>query len=668
MAKQPQMANPDKRAETNVCGIVGYLNLNNEKLDGSRELIGAMCHSIFHRGPDEEGSIVIDSAALGMTRLSIIDLSTGQQPIPNSDESAWIVFNGEIYNYKEIREHLLAKGHKFKTASDTESIVHLYEEYGVDCLQHLEGMFAFAIWDRAKQRLFIARDRMGEKPLHWGIFDGQFIFGSEIKGLLAHPSVKRELNPAALMKYLALEYVPAPSSIFKGINKLMPAHYLIVENGQVSIKNYWNPSPQPCKLNEQEASERLMELLRRSIELRLISDVPLGIFLSGGIDSSGIAAIATKITGRPIKTFSIGFADRSFDESEHALAVSKHIESDHKVVTFKPDLAFETMTELWGYLDEPIADASIVPTYFLSKMTKQNVTVALAGEGGDELFGGYPTYQAHGMAALWRTVPGPLRRNFIEPALRKLPVSLNNLSFDYKVKRFISAVDEPPMRRHLRWMGSIPIKEQAGLLTPEIYAMARAGNLSENEEELFDAPGFDRVLMPSSAGKDAAEAAMRLDMSTYLPDDLLVKSDRASMAASLEVRLPFLAYPLVEFALSLPTSMKLNHTNTKLLLRKTVAPLLPEYILKRPKKGFGIPVGKWLKSEFRPIVDELLDDAFLRQQGIFQAEYVRALLKQHDDGLADRRKELWTILQFQWWWRKFFMASRASELVTNCKH
>lgn len=648
-----------------MCGIVGYLNLNGEKLDSSKELIGNMCHTIAHRGPDEEGSIVIDAAALGMTRLSIIDLSTGQQPIPNSDESAWIVFNGEIYNYKEIRELLVKKGHTFKTSSDTESIVHLYEEFGVDCLDYLEGMFAFAIWDRAKQRLFIARDRMGEKPLHWGVFDGKFVFGSELKGLLAHPSVTKDLNPEALMRYLALEYIPAPNSIFKGIHKLMPAHYMIVEGGNVTIKNYWSPKAEKSKLSEAEASERLMELLRKSIELRLISDVPLGIFLSGGIDSSAIAAIATEISGKQIKTFSVGFSDKSFDESDHALAVAKHIGSDHKVVTFEPDLAFETMTELWNYLDEPIADASIIPTYFLSKMTKESVTVALAGDGGDELFGGYPTYQAHGMADTWKVIPKSLRHGFIEPALRKLPVSLNNLSFDFKVKRFISAVDEPTMRRHLRWMGSFPLKEHSNLLNPQIFDTFPD---TVNEEELFDSPGSSRIIMPASAGRDNADTAMRLDLSTYLPDQLLAKSDRASMAASLEVRMPFLAYPLVDFALSLPTSMKVNSSNTKLLLRRAVAPLLPEAILKRPKKGFGIPVGKWLKNEFRPIVDELLDTDFLRSQGIFQPEYVRALLKQHNDGTADRRKELWTLLQFQWWWRKFFMATKPSELAFKTKH
>lgn len=643
-----------------MCGIVGYLNLDGEKLDGSKKIISQMCQSIFHRGPDEDGMIVIDSAALGMTRLSIIDLTTGQQPIANGDESAWIVFNGEIYNYKELQELLRKKGRTLRTSSDTEVIVQLYDEFGVDCLQYLEGMFAFAIWDRDKRRLFIARDRMGEKPLHWGIFGGQLIFGSEIKGILAHPNAQRELNPEALMRYLALEYIPAPHSIFKGINKLMPAHYMVIENGDVSIRNYWNPSTKQIKISEPEAREQLMALLKKSIELRLIADVPLGIFLSGGIDSSAIAAIASQLKGEPIKTFSIGFADKSFDESAHALAVAKHIGSDHKVMTFEPELAFETMQDLWQILDEPLADASILPTFFLSRLTKKHVTVALAGEGGDELFGGYPTYQAHGMAKLWSALPRPLRRGLIEPALRKLPVSHNNLSFDFKVKRFISAAEEPTLRRHLRWMGSIRRSEHKHLLTRDIL---NACSLSENEDELFDSP-FNRLMMPSSSIGDDPTLAMHLDLSTFLPDQLLVKSDRASMAASLELRLPFLAYPLVEFALSLPTSLKVNATNTKVILRNTAAPLLPEYILKRPKKGFGIPVAKWIKSDFRPIVDEFLNENFLRSQGIFEPAYVRNLLKQHDEGIADRRKELWTILQFQWWWKKYLGTPRESSILS----
>src|SRR5262249_37868300 len=373
------------------------------------------------------------------TRLSIIDVAGGHQPIGNEDGSVWIVFNGEIYNFHELRDRLLKHGHRFATRSDTETVVHLYEEYGVECLNYLEGMFAFAIWDGDRQRLFIARDRLGEKPLHWGIFDGQLIFSSEIKGILAHPKATRAVDPGALQRYLALEYVPAPHSIFKGIEKLMPAHYMLVEAGQVKTGRYWEPVACPTELPEQEAAEKLVHLLSESTRLRLISDVPLGVFLSGGIDSSSIAALASAGGGERLKTFSIGFADKSFDESEHARAIAAYIGCDHHVSTFTAEVGFTMMEELWQVLDEPLADASIIPTYFLSKMTREVVTVALAGEGGDELFGGYPTYQAHRLASVWNSLPAPVRRGILEPAIRKLPVSLNNLSFDYKAKRFVSA-------------------------------------------------------------------------------------------------------------------------------------------------------------------------------------------------------------------------------------
>jgi asparagine synthase (glutamine-hydrolysing) len=629
-----------------MCGIVGYLNLNGSALDPSEPIIREMCHSIEHRGPDEEGSTIIGPVALGMTRLSIIDLSTGQQPIPNEDKTIWIVFNGEIYNFHELQQLVLEKGHKLSTHSDTEVIVHLYEEYGVDCLQHLEGMFAFAIWDSNKQRLLLARDRMGEKPLHYGVFDGKLVFGSELKGLLAHPaaSAKRELDLLALQKYLAMEYVPAPSSIFAGIEKLMPAHYLLVEGGQLKTGCYWEPKIVEQNWSEQEAQERLMALLRKSIELRLIADVPLGVFLSGGIDSSAIAALASGLSSEKLKTFSIGFKDASFDESAHAQLVSDHLGTDHHTAWFTPDLAESTLMELWEYLDEPLADASIVPTYFLSKMTKRNVKVALAGEGGDELFGGYPTYTAHTLANLWNGVPAIFRRGLIEPAIRSLPVSHNNLSFDYKAKRFISAAGQPALTRHLHWMGSFPLSEHPRLMRAGLATLTR-------EDELYK-PHF----AIHGSTPDVVNEVMRLDLNTYLPDDLLVKSDRASMAASLEVRLPFLAYPLVEFALSLPSSLKIRGLKTKYLLKKAVTPHLPESIIKRPKKGFGIPVAKWLRSDFKPLVDELLSDSYIRHQQLFDYAYVSELLQQHMSGAADRRKELWTLFMFQMWWRKFFDA------------
>lgn len=635
-----------------MCGIVGYLNINGESLNPDEKLLEPMCHSITHRGPDERGSIIVGPAALGMTRLSIIDLATGQQPIANEDESAWIVFNGEIYNFHELQKLVLSKGHTLRTNSDTEVIVHLYEEFGVDCLQYLEGMFAFALWDKSKRRLFVARDRMGEKPLHYGVFEGQLIFGSELKGILAHPRARRELDPIALQKYLALEYVPAPHSIFKGITKLMPGHYLVAENGEITTRSYWDPlakaangagsaSKASAAMSEGEAAEKLIELLNRSTRLRLISDVPLGVFLSGGIDSSAIAALAARNREEPVKTFSIGFSDKSFDESEHAKRVADHVGTQHHIAIFEPGMARETLEELWNFLDEPLADGSIVPTFFLSKMTREHVKVALAGEGGDELFGGYPTYQAHKLAGIWSSFPAVIRRGILEPAIRGLPVSHNNLSFDYKAKRFISAAAEEPVARHLKWMGSIQIAHQKELIQPALLSLTK-------DEELFLPPAPN-----GKQDKDVVAEIMHLDMTTYLPDDLLVKSDRASMAASLEVRLPFLAYPLVEFAVSLPSHLKVKGLTTKYLLKKAVTPYLPAENIKRPKKGFGIPVAKWLKQDFKPLVDELLCEEFVRKQGIFQWTYVDRLLNEHRDGRFDRRKELWTLFMFQWWWRKF---------------
>lgn len=628
-----------------MCGIVGYLNLNGTPIDPSERWIDKMCHSIAHRGPDEEGKKILGPVSLGMTRLSIIDLSTGQQPIANEDETIWIVFNGEIYNFHELQKLVRDRGHVLRTSSDTEVIVHLYEEFGLDCLNYLEGMFAFAIWDTTKDRLLVARDRMGEKPLHYGVFDGQLVFGSELKGVLAHPIAysKRELDLEALQKYLAMEYVPAPSSIFKGISKLRPAHYLLVEKGQLKTECYWEPRVLKDKLTEQEATDRLVELLSESIKLRLIADVPLGVFLSGGVDSSAIAALATRVRPEKLKTFSIGFTETSFDESEHAKLVADHLGTDHNVAWFTPDLARETLEELWTYLDEPLADASIVPTFFLSKMTRQHVKVALAGEGGDELFGGYPTYQAHQLANVWTSVPGVLRKGLLEPAIRSLPVSHNNLSFDYKAKRFIASAAMPDVERHFHWMGSIPLKEHKQLM--------RQGLATLTQQDQLYSPHFRYAGLDPN---DVVSKIMQLDLTTYLPDDLLVKSDRASMAASLEVRLPFLAYPLVEFALSLPASLKLRGMTTKYLLKKAVTPLLPESIIKRPKKGFGIPVAKWLRADFKPMVDELFSREFIEKQGIFEYVFIARLLQEHESLQFDRRKELWTLFMFQWWWRKFF--------------
>lgn len=637
-----------------MCGIAGYLNLNGHDLDVHRSHLPAMCASIFHRGPDEEGTMVLGPVALGMRRLSIIDLLSGQQPITNEDKTIWIVFNGEIYNFQELTKKLIDLGHKFATKCDTEAIVHLYEEYGVDCLQHLEGMFAFAIYDTNKKRLFIARDRMGEKPLHWCVFNNQFIFGSEIKAILAHPDAGRELNPQALQEYLALEYVPAPSTIFRNIHKLPAGSYLLVENGQVKIDSYWSPRITRSKISFHDACDKVIELLDRSIKLRLISDVPLGIFLSGGIDSSGLTALAAHHVNQPLKTFSIGFADRSFDESSWARQVAEHIGCQHHEAEFTPAVAVSSLEALLRVLDEPIADASILPTTFLSKITRQSVTVALSGEGGDELFGGYPTYIAHRLAHLWNTVPQPLRTKVLAPLIFSLPVSNNNLSFDFKLKRFIAGAEYPPAVRHFKWMGSIAPSEHDQLINPGIFN-GTGSQLVGTHADLVDSLAKSRWLMKDlDKMSDVADLAMRLDISAFLADQLLVKADRASMSVSLECRLPFLAYPLVEFALSVPSDYKLRQFTTKHLLRQSFGRYLPPEITHRAKKGFGIPVAKWLKGEFKPLVDQFLEPRYIKRQGVLQWSYVERLIDEHNQQRFDRRKELWTLLMFQLWWDKFF--------------
>lgn len=631
-----------------MCGIVGYFNLNGAELPPEQETLKAMCASIYHRGPDEEGRKVIGPAALGMRRLAIIDLKSGQQPITNETGDIWLIFNGEIYNFHELKAMLVARGHSFSTQSDTETIVHLFEDFGVGCLEHLEGMFAFALFDTRNNTLFLARDRMGEKPLHWAIVDGSLVFSSEIKSILLHPKIPRELDIEALQQYLLLEYVPAPRSIFKGINKLPPAHYLLVKDGEVSIKKYWEPKIETITMSEDDAAETLLEVLERSVQLRLISDVPLGVFLSGGIDSSIVAALAAKHTSGRLKTFSIGFQDESFDESQFAKTVADRLGTEHHVATFDSQMALSIMEELWNYLDEPMADASILPTFYLSKMTKRSVTVALSGEGGDELFGGYPTYQAHRLTSVWNTLPRALKSAVLEPLIRALPASYNNLSVDYKLKRFIASAQLPVVHRHLRWMGAMPMKAQESLIREKVLQV-NAGS----EQEIFSNLAAKMYRVNSRSGSNSIDTAMLLDMVTYLPDDLLFKSDRASMAASLEARLPFLAFPVVEFALSLPTSYKLKGLTTKYLLKKAARPSLPSSIVSRPKKGFGIPVAKWLRQDLKPLVDQYLCRSFIENQGLFNSQAIDQLLNEHNSGRVDHRKELWTLLTFQCWWSRF---------------
>src|SRR6476660_4768212 len=455
-----------------MCGITGWANLDSHAPppDGARDLLHSMCERMVHRGPDSEGLFVTSGVALGMRRLAIIDLVTGEQPVFNQDRSVAVVLNGEIYNYREVRADLEKRGHRFRTESDTEVLPHLYDEYGRDMVQHLNGMFAFALWDEKRKRLFIARDRFGEKPLYWGVFDRQLLFASEPKVLLAHPSVKPNLNLNALRQYLSFDYVPAPLSIYEGISKLPAAHTLTLEDGEITIARYWRLSyetRQPVP-SVDEAADQLRDLLADAVKMRLVSDVPLGILLSGGIDSSVVAALAVRASSETVKTFSIGFAEASFDESQYARAVAKFLGTDHHEERFSASLAANLVSEIGSWMDEPISDPSVVPTFLLSRFTRKHVTVALGGDGGDELFAGYPMYAGHRWAAIYERVPKAIRNGIVEPLVRRLPVKTKNLSLDYKALRFVSGTKYDRVARHHIWFGSFNPIEQEMLLTPEV--------------------------------------------------------------------------------------------------------------------------------------------------------------------------------------------------------
>src|SRR6476659_5013779 len=457
-----------------MCGITGWATLDSHAPppDGARDLLHAMCERMLHRGPVSEGLFVSKGVALGMRRLAIIDLITGEQPVFNEDKSIAVILNGEIYNYRELRSDLEKRGHSFRSASDTEVLPHLYEEYGDDMVRELNGMFAFALWDSNRRRLLIARDRFGEKPLYWGVFDKTLLFASEPKVLLAHPSVRPSLNLQALRQYLSFDYVPAPLSIYEGINKLPAAYKLTLEDGRVNVERYWRLSyktaePVPA---EDDAADRLRELLADAVRMRLVADVPLGVLLSGGVDSSSIAALAVAASSEAVKTFSISFAEASFDESAYARRVAKFLGTDHHEERLSANLAANLVSEIGAWMDEPFSDPSLVPTYLLSRFTRKHVTVALGGDGGDELFAGYPMYAGHRLAEIYRRLPRVLRAGMIEPLIGLLPVKTKNLSFDYKALRFVAGAKYDPVTRHHVWFGSFSPEEQTELLTYEALA------------------------------------------------------------------------------------------------------------------------------------------------------------------------------------------------------
>lgn len=637
-----------------MCGITGWANLDFHAPppESARELLHAMCERMVHRGPDSEGLFVSNGVALGMRRLAIIDLVTGEQPVFNEDKSVTVVLNGEIYNYRELRADLERRGHAFRSASDTEVLPHLYEEYGDNMIRHLNGMFSFALWDTRKRRLLLARDRFGEKPLYWGIFDNTLLFASEPKVLLAHPAVKPSLNLNALRQYLSFDYVPAPLSIYDGINKLPAAHKLTLEDGKVCVERYWQLSyktadPVP---SENEAADYLRELLADAVRMRLVSDVPLGVLLSGGVDSSSVAALAVAASSEPVKTFSISFAEASFDESAYARSVAKFLGTDHHEERLSANLAANLVSEIGAWMDEPFSDPSLVPTYLLSRFTRKHVTVALGGDGGDELFAGYPMYAGLRWAEIYKRVPASLRASVIEPLVKLLPVKTKNLSFDYKALRFVTGARYDTVARHHVWFGSFTPEEQMQVMTPEALAASEG-----------DVYAQARQFAEECDSEDLVTRMQNVDTRLYLAEDILTKVDRASMAVSLEVRAPFLDPRVAEFAASLPSNYKLRGHKTKYILKKAVRELMPPFVTRRGKKGFGVPVAEWLKVKLRPMARDLLSPERIRRAGVFNADYVARLQDEHERGVANHRKLLWTLLMFELWHESFVETPRRIE-------
>ncbi len=624
-----------------MCGITGWVNLEQATPQHHNEgVLHSMCESIVHRGPDSEGVWMDDRVALGMRRLSIIDLKTGDQPVFSEDKGVIAMINGELYNFREVRAELEKRGHKFRTQTDVEIVPHLYQLYGDDFVDHINGMFAISLWDEKKKKLILARDRFGEKPLYYGVFAGQLLYASEPKALLAHPSVSAELNLDALRQYLSFDYVPAPQSIYKGIFKLPAAHMLIVENGEIQTRRYWNLTwnKNGQVRSIEKAAKELRELLSDAVRMRLVADVPLGILLSGGVDSSTVAAFAVQHATEKVKTFSIGFEEDSFDESRYARQVAHHLGTEHYEATLSVDTAADLISDIGSWLDEPLSDGSLIPTFMLARFVRHHVTVALGGDGGDELFAGYPMYYGHKVAQMYRRVPEFVRSGLIEPIVKRLPVSTDNLSFEYRAKRFVRSSGYDAVARHHSWFGSFTEAEQASLLTNDAKGKT-AGDIYSSA----------RVLLDLCDASSEVERMQFLDLNFYMAEDILTKVDRASMAVSLETRAPFLDPRIGQFAASLPLDYKLHGNKGKYILKKAVAELLPGEILNRGKKGFGIPIAEWLKGRLNPLMHDLLSPQRLRTQGLFDHTYVQTLINEHEKGIASHHKQLWTLLVFQLW-------------------
>ena len=621
-----------------MCGIAGVVSATRES-NITEALVREMCNRIIHRGPDDEGIFVANGAGLGMRRLSIIDLSGGHQPVFNEDGSAWIVFNGEIYNFPELRAQLQSRGHSFYTKTDTEVIIHLYEEVGADCVQKLRGMFGLAIYDSRKRKLVLARDRLGKKPLHYAFVNGNLYFGSEIKSILAVVPELAEVNSQALLEYLSYGYVPDPITAYTNVHKLPPGHLLEFENGEVRIRQYWD-LPQygtHAPSSEEECLEELEARLFEATRIRLISDVPLGAFLSGGTDSSTIVALMARASASPVKTFSIGFKKDDFNESDYARIVARKFGTDHHEMILEPDVV-ETVEELTNSLEEPFGDSSMLPTYYVSQMARRHVTVALSGDGGDEIFAGYDRYRIHSNRRIFEYVPEWARRFYRNQVFPLLPHSMKGRKFSYNVSL-------PWRERYVDGLSFVPAFERdAPLLSDDFRKVLHRSDDPQNLLLRYFA---------KAPARDPVSELLYVDTKTYLVADILTKVDRMSMLNSLEVRVPILDHQFVEWVTGLPSEWKLRGSRQKYILRKLAERVgVPGEVLDRPKQGFALPLVHWMRHELKEVLMILLEPRTL-QRGYFEAAGIRKLMDDHLSGRRESSGRIWRLLMFELWHRNF---------------
>ncbi len=624
-----------------MCGICGVYNMRSRE-PVSRKLIERMTYLISHRGPDDSGAYLDGDIGLGFARLSIIDLSGGHQPMSNETGDIWIVFNGEIWNYKALRKELIEKGHHFRTTSDTETIVHAYEEYGVDCVARLHGMFGFAIWDSPRKRLLLARDRVGKKPLYYTRVDGDFLFASEIKSLLCHPRVKRQVDAQALADFLSVRYVPAPATLFTNIHKVQPGHWLLCEQDTIHEECYWDYTF--SKTEQRPVEEYILgirEHIRRAVEERMMADVPVGAMLSGGVDSSIITGTMSQLTSQRVQTFCVGFDVPNYSELPYARLVAEHFGTEHhELVVTCSDLSKYWPLLTW-HRDEPVSEPSDLGVYLVSKLARQYVKVVLSGEGGDELFAGYPKYVVDWMASYYHVFPTPIRDQLITPLLDHLPYSMR------KLKMAARSLSQPAPQRWMNWFGIFN-----GQLKEDLLSASTKASIDTDASRAF------RRLLEKNPQRDDLSSMLYLDTKIWLPDNLLMKGDKMTMAASLEGRIPLLDYRLIEFAASIPSNMKIKGLKTKYLLKRAFADFLPDAILTRKKMGFNVPTGTWFREGQHDLIMQLLLSERARGRGYLNTAFVARLVRDHLEGRANYQAQLFTLASLELWFRVFIDAHR----------